>query len=127
MKLKKIASDVYYVGVNDRHNNLSKSHASYVLKDIFKYNGLIIGSPTYCNQLFPEVESLLGKIEMRDMKSRLFGYFGSFTWAGAAVKQLADFAGRMKWEVVGVPVEQKQGFSPGTYDRCVELGETMAK
>ena len=44
-------------------HNVSKSPASYVLKDIFKYKGLIIGSPTYSNRLFPEIESILDKIE----------------------------------------------------------------
>lgn len=67
-------------------HNVSKSPASYVLKDIFKYKGLIIGSPTYSNRLFPEIESILDKIETREVKHRLYGYFGSFTWAGAAVK-----------------------------------------
>ena len=67
-------------------HNVSKSPASYVLKDIFKYKGLIIGSPTYSNRLFPEIESILDKIETREVKHRFYGYFGSFTWAGAAVK-----------------------------------------
>ncbi|GHV50644.1 flavodoxin [Bacteroidia bacterium] len=123
-----IAASLVENGIkNVAMHNLSKRHASYVLKDVFKYKGLIIGSPTYSNQLFPEVESLLGKIEVRDVKNRLFGYFGSFTWSGAAVKKLADFPVKMNWEVVGEPVEQKQGLSPGTYDRCLELGKAMAE
>ena len=67
-------------------HNVSKRSHSYIIRDIFKYKGLIIGSPTYNNKLFPEVEYLISKIEGRDMKHRYFGYFGSFTWAGAAVK-----------------------------------------
>jgi flavorubredoxin len=107
-------------------HNVSKSHASYILRDVFKYKGLIIGSPTYSNQLFPDVESILGKIEIREIKHRLFGYFGSFTWAGAAVKRLAAFAEKTNWEVVGTPVEQKQGLKPDTYEACLELGKAMA-
>lgn len=49
-------------------HNVSKSPASYVLKDIFKYKGLIIGSPTYSNRLFPEIEFVLDKIETREVK-----------------------------------------------------------
>ncbi|WP_181819051.1 flavodoxin domain-containing protein, partial [[Clostridium] innocuum] len=66
-------------------HNVSKSPSSYILKDVFKYKGVIVGSPTYSNQLFPEVEAVLSKIELREVKNRIFGYFGSFTWAGAAV------------------------------------------
>jgi flavorubredoxin len=107
-------------------HNVSKAHASYILRDVFRYKGLIVGSPTYSNQLFPEIESLLNKIEIREVKGRLFGYFGSFTWAGASVKRLAAFAERMNWEVVGEPVEQKQGLKADKYEACLELGKAMA-
>lgn len=107
-------------------HNVSKSHPSYILKDVFNYRGLIIGSPTYSGQLFPEIESILSKIEVREVKDRLFGYFGSFTWAGAAVKRLTAFGEKMKWEVVGSPVEQKQALKADKYTECLALGEAMA-
>ncbi|MDL2303681.1 FprA family A-type flavoprotein, partial [Dysgonomonas sp. OttesenSCG-928-D17] len=100
-------------------HNVSKRSHSYIIRDIFKYKGLIVGSPTYNNKLFPEVEYLLSKIEGRDMKNRYFGYFGSFTWAGAAVKRLAQFAIDTKFEVVGEPVEMRQAMRLDTYDACI--------
>ena len=108
-------------------HNVSKSHASYILKDVFKYNSVIIGSPTYSNQLYPEIESILSKIQIREVKNRNFGYFGSFTWAGAAVKRLAAFGEAMKWDIIGTPAEQKQGLKADNYDACWSLGEAMAK
>lgn len=107
-------------------HNVSKRSHSYIIRDIFKYKGLIIGSPTYNNKLFPEVEYLISKIEGRDMKNRYFGYFGSFTWAGAAVKRLAQFASDSKFEVIGSPVEMKQAMNLNTYEDCVSLGKAMA-
>ncbi|MDR1645443.1 MAG: FprA family A-type flavoprotein [Tannerellaceae bacterium] len=122
-----IASALVGNGIrNIAMHNVSKTHASYILRDVFRYKALIVGSPTYSNQLFPEVESILGKIELREVKKRLFGYFGSFTWAGASLKRLAAFAERMNWEVVGQPVEQKQGLKVATYDACMEMGKAMA-
>ena len=48
-----IASSLSAHGVkNIVLHNVSKSPASYILKDVFKYKGLIIGSPTYSNSLF---------------------------------------------------------------------------
>ena len=107
-------------------HNVSKRSHSYIIRDIFKYKGLIVGSPTYNNKLFPEVEYLLSKIEGRDMKHRYFGYFGSFTWAGAAVKRLAQFAQDTKFEVIGSPVEMKHTMHLGTYEECISLGKAMA-
>lgn len=107
-------------------HNVSKRSHSYILRDIFKYKALIVGSPTYNNKLFPEVEYLLSKIEGRDMKKRCFGYFGSFTWAGAAVKRLAQFAEDTKFEVVGESVEMKQSMNLNNYQACLSLGKAMA-
>jgi flavorubredoxin len=106
-------------------HNASRSHSSYILRDVFKYKGLIIGSPTYSNQLFPEIESIMSKIEIRDIKNRIYGCFGSFTWAGAAVKKLQETAGRMNWDFIG-SVEQKQGMSAESYNKCIALGVNMA-
>lgn len=108
-------------------HNISKSHSSFILRDIFKYNGLIVGSPTYMNELFPEIEALLSKIENRDIKNRYAGYFGSFCWAGAAVKRLMAFNEKTKFETVGEPVEMKQGMSEDTAAQCRRLAVAMAE
>ncbi|NDW18598.1 FprA family A-type flavoprotein [Dysgonomonas sp. 216] len=123
-----IATELAQQGVKDIvMHNVSKSSQSYILRDIFKYKGLIVGSPTYNNKLFPEIEYLLSKIEGRDIKNRYFGYFGSFTWAGAAVKRLAQFAEDVKFEIVGTPVEMKQAMQPDKYEEAIELAKAMAE
>ena len=107
-------------------HNVSKSNPSYILADIFKYKGLIVGSPTYSNQIYPEIESLISKILLREIKVRYLGLFGSFTWAGAAVKRMGDFAIQSKFELIGDPVEMKQGMKEIIYDQCANLGRAMA-
>ena len=48
-----IARELTKKGIRDVViHNVSKSHVSYVLRDIFKYKGLIIGSPTYTRTTF---------------------------------------------------------------------------
>ena len=108
-------------------HNTNKSHSSYILRDVFRYKGLIIGSPTYSGQLYPEIESIVSKIETREVKNRIFGYFGSFTWAGAAVKRLAAFAETMKWQIAAPPVEQKMALKADKYEECIALGKAMAE
>ena len=123
-----IASSLAANGVkNIVLHNVSKSASSYILKDIFKYKGVLIGCPTYSNRLFPEIASLLERIETREVKDRLFGYFGSFSWSGVAVKHLAAFGEKMKWTVVGEPVEQKQALKADKYEACWALGQAMAE
>lgn len=89
-------------------HDLSEVDASYVLRDIFKYNTLILGSPTYNSELFPKVADLCVKIEGRMIKNKTFACFGSYSWAGAAVKRLISFAETMKWKIVEPKIEIKQ-------------------
>ena len=123
-----IAAELSAQGVkNVIMHNVSKSHASYILADVFKYKGIIVGCPTYNAQLFPEVEAILSKISARDMKDRYLGYFGAFCWAGAAVRRIGEFAEKSKFEVVGAPVEMKQSMKEDTYAHCEQLAQAMAE
>ena len=106
--------------------DVSKTDASIILGDIFRYKGLILGSPTYCNELFPPIKSLLDKLEIRGLKNRVFGAFGSYSWAGAAVKGFLSFSERMKWETPPT-VEVKQAMKPTDYNALVDLGRTIAQ
>jgi flavorubredoxin len=108
-------------------HNVTKTDASYILSDIFRYDRLVIGSPTYSNELFPEVASLIAKIETRDIRNRKFAYFGSSTWSNASIKLLSAFAERMKWEVVSLPIEEKQSLKAEKYEECIALGKMLSK
>jgi len=108
-------------------HNVSKSDASVILRDIFKYKGLVIGSPTYSNELYPEIDSLLKKMEIRGIKKRDFAYFGSFSWAGIANKKLAEFGEKMKWRTINFTVEEKMGLKDSNYQSCILLGRKTAE
>lgn len=106
-------------------HNLSKSDPSYVLADIFKYKGLLIGSPTYSNELYPKATDLVAKIKTRGIKNRVFGCFGSFTWAGVAIKELTELANQMQWEICGSS-EAKMSVKPNQHEELKQLAIEMA-
>ena len=60
------------------------------------------------------MESLLSKILNRDIKGRYLGYFGSFSWAGAAVKSLGEFAEKSRFEIVR-PTRRDETGNPGRH------------
>ena len=72
-------------------------------------------------------ERLLDLIAARCVPQRNFGWFGSFCWAGAAVRGMGEFAQRMKWEPICDPVEMKQGFSSGCHDFCSRFADGVAE
>lgn len=108
-------------------HNVSKSHESEILRDIFKYRGLIIGSPTYNNKPYPGVESLLSALQNRNVKNRFFGYFSGHTWADGAKRDLKAFADGMEFEMVCESVEMKQSLNSTVTENAYALGKAMAE
>ena len=108
-------------------HNLSKSNLSYVIQDIYKYKGLIIGSPTYDSKLYPAVQTLVNTLENKNLKNRYFGFFGSHSWAGTSVRILSDFADKMQFEKICCPIDMKQSLSKDVYEKAVILGKNMAE
>jgi len=111
---------------NIRVYDASKTHASYIISDIFKYKAFIVGSAAYNNELFPSVESLVTKIEHMGIKNHLLSIFGSFGWSGGGVKNLQKFAENIKWELAYQPVEEKGTLKQEKFDQCIELANAIA-
>lgn len=107
--------------------NISKTHHSYILRDIFRYKGLIVGAPTYNNGLYHEMSELLSEIANHDIKNHYIGWFGSYGWVSKAVPTIAEWnENRLKFEPVGTPVEMKQALTAETKSQCEALGRAMA-
>ena len=124
---EEIASDLSMLGIKDVVlHNTNKSDPSYIIADIFRYKGLIVGSPTYNGQIYPRVEGIISDILLRDIKNRYLGYFGSCSWAGAAVKRMADFVTKSKFELVADPIEMKHAMKEINYEQCAHLAKSMA-
>ena len=108
--------------------NVSKTHHSYILRDIFRYRGLIVGAPTYNTALYHEMDVLLSEIAGKDIKgNHLLGWFGSHGWASKAVPEIQRWNDeRLHFEPVGEPVDMKQALTADTRAKCEALGRAMA-
>lgn len=107
--------------------NISKTHHSYILRDIFLYKGLIVGAPTYNAGLYHEMDVLLAEIANKDIQNHLLGWFGSHCWATKAVARIQAWnESRLHFTPVGTPVDMKQGLTPETRTQCEALGKAMA-
>ena len=108
--------------------NISKTHHSYIIRDVFRYKALIVGAPTYNAGLYHEMEVLLSELAGKDIKNHLLGWFGSYCWAGKAVSAIQSWNdNRLHFQPVGTPVEIRQSLDAETTAQCVELGRAMAE
>ncbi len=107
--------------------NVSKTHHSYIIRDVFRYKGLIVGAPTYNTALYHEMDVLLSELAGKDIKNHLLGWFGSYGWASKAVSEIQRWNDeQLHYEAVGEPVEIKQSLTAETKAQCEALGRAMA-
>lgn len=96
-------------------NNPSELGVSGALRDVFKYDTIVAGSPTYNNGIFPPVAEFMSALQARLIKGRRFYAFGSYTWAPASVRLLNERAAEMGFEVLGDGMPFPQAY---TNDKC---------
>ncbi|MGB5823901.1 MAG: FprA family A-type flavoprotein [Proteocatella sp.] len=107
--------------------DVSKTHASYIINDIWKYKGLILASCAYNNGLFPPMANLVKVIEMNNIKDHILGICGSYSWSGGGVKTLKAFAECGAYDVIGHTVEAKCSPTQEDLDSLSIIATEMAK
>jgi len=110
-----------------RMHNISKSHISYIITDIWRFRGLALGSCTYNTKLFPPMDMLVGILDNDKLKGRALGIFGSYSWSGGAVKRLLEYASGGLNTHIEPAVEVKYAPDEDDLTACVDLGRNMAK
>lgn len=123
---ERVARALVDAGVHTLVHNLSHSHASYVLRDIWTSRALVLASPTYNTGLFPTMDDLVRLLKNKLIKDRLLGVVGSYGWTGGAAKALTAFAERSKWRIVEPVVEVRCAAGDQDLERCAQLGRNLA-
>ena len=96
-------------------NNAGELGVSGALRGAFKYDTIVVGSPTYNNGIFPPVETFMKALASRLVRKRRFYAFGSYTWSGASVSQLNQLAASMDFTLLGEGSSFPQAF---TREKC---------
>lgn len=117
-----LANKLAQRGVKDmRMYDVSKTHPSYIISDVWKYSHMVIGSPTYNMNLYFVMDSLLHELAALGIKNRKVAIMGNHTWASAAVKKMKEHIDKMTdMEIVGTPLDIRSTLRG---DREAELDE----
>lgn len=110
-----------------RMHNVSRSHVSYIIEDVWRYQGLVLGSPTYDANVFPPMDALLRLLSTKRIAKRAVGVFGSHGWAGGAVDALTGFVKDNRLDLVEPTVDAKFSGTPEQIEQCHELGRKMVE
>ncbi|MCZ7394602.1 MAG: FprA family A-type flavoprotein [Candidatus Methanoperedens sp.] len=112
-------------GVEAALFHLRKNDWSEIVKEVLEARAIIIGSPTLNNGMFPTVGGFLTYLMGLRPKNKLWATFGSYGWAGGAVKAVNEKLKSSGYE----PVESLEViFRPDEQDmaKCYALGQKIA-
>jgi len=105
----------------------SKTHLSYLINEIWRYRGVILGSCAYNSSMLPTMEHLTRSLEHIGLKNRFLGLFGSYSWNGGGAKALYKFQEKMEWDLVSDPVDTKGIPGNESFERCESIAKAMAE
>jgi len=100
---------------------------SVAVKEVWKSSGVIVGSPTLNNGIFPSVAEFLTYLKGLRPKNRLFAAFGSYGWSGEAIKDMYEIAKSMKLEVFEPGIRVLYKPSEEDLNKCYEFGIAFGK
>jgi flavorubredoxin len=110
-----------------RIHHVSTTHVSFLIRDAWRFRGLILGSPTYDAGLFPPMHHFIQLLERKRLRKRTLGLFGTFSWSGGGVKTLQRFADDGDWDLIEPVVEARCSPTPGDLDLCRQLGQNIVR
>ena len=111
---------------NIKVRDITKTPFSYLLSDIWRYKGVILGSCSYDNNLFPPMDYFLTEVSHQRMKNNYWGIFGSYSWSGGALKNLKKYMEEGKYDVLDTQLEIQGAATDEEIKKLIEFGEEMA-
>lgn len=109
-----------------RIHDTSTVHPSYIINDIFRYKGVILGCPAYNGNMYPTMKTLIDELANMGIKDHYLGYFANKTWGGGAMKHFNKFVEESKWEVVAPACEATGEPKDADIEQCRAIAKAMA-
>jgi anaerobic nitric oxide reductase flavorubredoxin len=111
-----IAEGISSQGLTPLLKLIPHSDRSDIMAELLEARGIVVGSSTIHNDILPTVAPILSDFEVLKPKGKKAAAFGSFGWAGGAVKRIQESMERGKMEIVldpftvkWVPTEEELG------------------
>jgi flavorubredoxin len=96
---KAILKGLIEEGAEARLLHLRSNHRSDIIAEMLEARGILLGSPTLNNGMFPTMGDFLTYLRGLKPKGKVFGLFGSHGWGGGAVKEMRKILEQEKFEI----------------------------
>ena len=96
---KAILKGLVEEGAEAKLLHLRSNHRSDIVEEMLEAKGVLLGSPTLNNGMFPTMGDCLTYVKGLRPKGKVFGLFGSHGWGGGAIKAMRKVLEEEKFEI----------------------------
>jgi len=107
--------------------HLRSNHRSDIIEEMLEAKGILLGSPTINNGMFPTMGDFLTYMKGLRPKGKVFGLFGSHGWGGGAVKEMRKSLEEDKFEVWEKDLQIQYLPTPEELKKTVQFGKEFAR
>lgn len=124
--VKEFAQMLENKGVKVSLFDLARDDGAEAIEDAFRYDRLVIASPTYDGALFPCVEDFLYHLKIKNYQNRKIGIIENGSWGPMAGKLITEYVqGFKNCEIAAPVVTIKSTLNADSKKALEELAEVM--
>ncbi len=124
---RKMADGIIDAGLEVKIFNIASSDRTEVLTEMLDAKGFLFGSSTHDNDMLPSIAAFMELFKGLRPKNRAAAVFGSYGWAGGAVKEIEGVVKEAGVEIIQPGLSVKYVPDEGETKRCYEYGKDFAE
>ena len=124
-----LAAELAEAGVkNIAVYDISNTHISELIAEVFRCSHLVLASPTYNNGIYPAMLNLLHDMKALNVQNRTVALMENGSWAPSSAKQVRALLDEMKgMEILEPVVTVKSALKEDSMNSLRELADTLVK
>lgn len=124
-----LAAELAEAGVkNIAVYDISNTHVSELIAEVFRCSHLVLASPTYNNGIYPAMLNLLHDMKALNVQNRTVALMENGSWAPSSAKQVRALLDEMKgMEILEPVVTVKSALKEDSMNSLRELADTLVK
>ena len=124
---KKIALGIQAEGVEVKLYEIAQSDRTEVITQMLSAKGFLFGSSTHDNDMLPNIAAFLEIVKGLKPKGRQISFFGSYGWAGGAVKEMQETLKDSQADFTVAGIAFKYVPDKTELEDCFKFGSKFAK
>jgi flavorubredoxin len=114
-------------GADARLLHLRSNHRSDVIEEMLEAKGILLGSPTLNNGMFPTMGDFFTYMKGLRPTGKTFALFGSHGWGGGAIKEMRKFLEQEKFKVWEKELSVQYIPDPEELKNAIQFGRDFAQ